>query len=155
MIRELIEGVAIKELKPIADERGYVMEILRADDKIIERFGQTYITTCYPGVIKGWHYHKKQTDCFVCLKGMVKFVLYDDRKDSFTKGKINEFFSGEQDPVLIKVPPLVIHGFKSIGTEMAIVLNHPTFPYNPKKPDEYRLPYNSPDIPYDWAIKMR
>jgi len=154
MTNELIDGVAIKELKRIADERGYVMEILRCDDENFNKFGQSYITTCYPGVVKGWHYHKKQTDFFVCVKGMIKVVLYDKRENSLTKGKINEFFTGEQNPVLIKVPPLVLHGFKTIGSEMAIVLNHPTLPYNHKSPDEYKLPYNASDIPYNWEIKM-
>jgi len=81
----MINGVKVKRLSPISDERGRVMEILRCDDEMFRKFGQVYITTAYPGVVKAWHYHKKQTDSFTVLDGMVKMVLYDARKKSPTK----------------------------------------------------------------------
>jgi len=61
----MIEGVRLKELKPIPDERGRVMEILRADDELFEKFGQVYMTTAYPGVVKAWHYHKLQIETWL------------------------------------------------------------------------------------------
>lgn len=150
----MINGVKVKQLKAIPDERGYVMEMLRCDDDIYEKFGQTYITTCYPGVIKGWHYHKVQTDHFTCIRGMVKVVLYDDRDGSTTRGEVNEFFMGEKNSILLKIPRGVLHGFKAIGNETAVIVNVPTEPYNRENPDEYRVPYDSKDIPYNWNIKM-
>ena len=75
-----IEGLQIKNLRVIPDERGWLMEILRNDDDIFEKFGQVYMTTAYPGVVKGWHYHKIQTDNFTCIHGMMKVVLYDSRE---------------------------------------------------------------------------
>lgn len=152
---ELIKGVETKQLKPIADERGYLMEILRSDEKIFMHFGQGYITTAYPGVIKAWHMHKKQTDFQCIIKGMGKIVLFDDRENSPTRGMINEFFAGERNPVLIKIPPEIWHGVKCIGTEMLILVNFPTQPYNRENPDEFRLPYNTEKIPYDWALKHK
>ncbi len=150
---ENIYGVKIKKLNVIPDERGWLMEILRRDDEIFERFGQVYISTVYPGVVKGWHYHKIQTDYITVIKGMVKLALYDSRKNSATHGMIMEFFIGEKNPLLVKIPPLVYHGVKGIGTEPAIMLNCPTEPYNPSSPDEYRVhPYKN-DIPYSWEIK--
>ena len=71
---EVIDGVQVKELKVISDDRGALMEILRSDDQLFERFGQAYVTICKPRVVKGWHYHKVQTDHFVCLKGKAKVV---------------------------------------------------------------------------------
>ena len=100
----MIEGVEIKRLKIIPDERGRVMEILRKDDEVFEDFGQNYMTTAYPQVIKAWHLHKKQTDFFTCIKGMIKLVLYDSRENSPTKGEVNQFFVGEHNPILIKIP---------------------------------------------------
>ena len=150
----MIDGVRIKQLKVMPDERGYVMEILRCDDDMYEKFGQTYITACYPGVIKGWHYHKVQADHFTCIIGMVKVALYDDRDGSPTRGEVNEFFMGEKNNILLKIPRGVLHGFKAIGNETAVIVNVPTEPYNRENPDEYRVPYNSKDIPYDWDIKM-
>ena len=94
-----IDGVKIKDLKVIKDERGYLMEMLRCDDKIFDRFGQVYLSVCVPGFVKGWHYHKAQTDYFVVVKGNAKIVLYDDREGSKTKGKVQEFFSGSNASV--------------------------------------------------------
>ena len=150
----LIEGVKVKRLRVLPDERGWLMEILRCDDEIFEQFGQVYITTAYPGVIKAWHYHKKQTDYLCVIKGMAKVVLFDARTDSPTYRMINEFFMGERNPLLVKVPPMVYHGFKAIGNEVAYVLNCPTLPYDYENPDEYRVPYDSPEVGYDWEIKM-
>jgi len=147
----MIQGVLTKILKVIPDERGRLMEILRADDELFSKFGQVYITTAYPGVVKGWHYHKKQTDHFSVVKGMIKLVLYDSRIDSSTKGEFNEFFLGEHYPMLVKIPPLVMHGFKCISQEEAICINVPTEPYDYTQPDEFRIDPHQNDIPYDWG----
>jgi len=150
---KLIDGVKIKKLRVIPDERGRLMEMLRADDDLFEKFGQAYLTTAYPGVVKAWHYHKKQTDNFVVVKGMMKVVLYDAREGSPTYGQINEFFMGEHNPILLQIPKLVYHGFKCIGTEEAMVINFPTETYNYADPDEYRVDPHDNDIPYNWARK--
>ena len=86
----MIDSVAVKQLKVIPDERGRLMEILRADDAIFAGFGQVYLTTTYPRVVKAWHYHKNQDDYIACVKGMIKLVLYDAREASSTQGEINE-----------------------------------------------------------------
>jgi len=149
----MIEGVKLKDLKVIPDERGRLMEILRADDELFEKFGQVYMTTAYPGVVKAWHYHKLQTDNMAVIRGMMKIVIYDARKDSPTHSEVNEFFLGEHNFKLIQIPKMVYHGFKCIGREEAIVINVPTQPYNHEHPDEYRVdPYEN-NIPYDWRLK--
>jgi len=149
----MIQGVEIKKLRVVPDERGIVMEILRSDDSFFKKFGQVYLSVVYPNVIKAWHYHKIQTDHFAVIKGMAKIVLYDQRKNSKTYQEINEFFLGEQNPNLILIPRMVVHGMKGIGIEPAYLINCPTELYNYKKPDEYRLdPFNS-QIAYDWDLK--
>ena len=149
----MIEGVVIKKLKVIPDERGRLMEILRDDDDIFERFGQVYMTTVYPGVVKAWHYHKKQTDHVTVVHGMIKLVLCDRREDSATCGQIEELFVGEHNAVLVKIPPLVLHGWKGIGEKEAVVINIPNNHYDHDGPDELRLPYDSEEVGYDWEIK--
>jgi dTDP-4-dehydrorhamnose 3,5-epimerase len=149
----MIDGVIVKKLKVIADERGYLMEMLRADDAFFKKFGQVYLTVAYPGVVKGWHYHKKQTDHFVAVSGMVKVVLHDRRKDSKTHGETNEFFMGELNPILLVIPPLVAHGMKGIGTKPGMVVNCTTEPYAYDGPDEYRIDPHGGEIPYDWERK--
>ncbi len=149
----MIQGVVIKKLKVIPDERGRLMEILRSDDELFTKFGQVYMTTAYPGVVKGWHYHKKQADHFSVVCGMIKLVLYDSREDSSTQGEINEIFLGEHNPLLVKIPPLVMHGFKCISPKEAICINVPTELYNYSQPDEFRVDPHRNDIPYDWGRK--
>jgi dTDP-4-dehydrorhamnose 3,5-epimerase len=150
----MINGVRVQNLRVIPDERGRLMEILRRDDPLFESFGQVYLTTTYPGVIKAWHFHKFQNDNITVVKGMLKLVLYDDRENSPTKGELNEFFLGEHNPILVHVPKYVYHGWKCISIEEALVVNCVTEPYDYKNPDEYRLPYNTEQIPYDWSVKM-
>jgi dTDP-4-dehydrorhamnose 3,5-epimerase len=149
----MIDGVKIKKLKVIPDERGWLMEMLRCDDEFFHKFGQVYLTVAYPDVVKGWHYHKKHTDHFVCVKGMLKIVLYDDREGSPTRGEVNEFFMGEHNPILLAIPPYVLHGMKGIGTEPAYLVNTPTEHYVYEDPDEFRVPPHSPEVPYDWSRK--
>ena len=149
----MIAGVIIKKLKVIPDERGRLMEILRADDEMFKEFGQVYMTTAYPGVVKGWHYHKKQYDNMAVVKGMMKIVLYDSRPESATRGEINEIFAGEHNPVMVHIPPYVYHGFKCISEEEAVVVNTPTDVYNYREPDEFRVHPHENDIPYDWGRK--
>ena len=146
-----IDGVRTKTLKVIPDDRGFLMEILRADDpEFFTRFGQVYVSATYPGVVKAWHYHERQIDNFACVAGMVKLVLVDTRPGSPTKDAINEFFIGAQHPMLVQVPNLVYHGWKCISTDMALVVNVPNEPYHYAQPDEYRLdPHDT--LPYDWT----
>lgn len=150
-----IEGVWVKDLAVIPDERGRLAEILREDDEGFRKFGQAYFTTTYPGVIKAWHLHNIQEDNFCCVAGMVKLVLYDDREGSPTKGAINEFFIGDHDMKLVRVPAGVHHGWKCVSEREAIVINIPTEPYRHDAPDEFRVPWNTPDIPYSWDIVFK
>lgn len=146
----MIKGVLVKKLRVIPDERGRLMEMLRSDDEMFSRFGQVYMTTAYPGVVKGWHYHKKQSDNMAVVRGMMKIVLYDSRDDSPTKGEVNELFAGEHNPILVHIPPLVFHGFKCVSSEEAIVINTTTEKYDYQEPDEFRVDPHTSDIPYNW-----
>jgi dTDP-4-dehydrorhamnose 3,5-epimerase len=146
-----IDGVKTKVLRVIPDERGWLMEMLRADDTdLFTKFGQVYLSATYPGVVKAWHYHKKQVDNFVCVAGMIKLVLVDTRPESPTNGAVNEFFIGDQNPLLVQVPNLVYHGWKCISPQPSLVVNVPTEPYHYKEPDEYRLEAHD-TLPYDWT----
>jgi len=151
--KDLIAGVQARRLSVLPDERGFLMEMLRSDWPEFERFAQAYVTACHPGVIKAWHYHHLQTDHFVCLGGVAKVVLHDARPDSPTKGFTNEFHMGILNPILLKIPPFVYHGFTAEGGQVALIVNFPTELYNYAQPDEYRLPYDDPSIPYDWSVR--
>src|SRR3990167_6450996 len=86
-VMKLIKGVRTKVLGVIPDERGRLFEMLRRDEPLFEKFGQVYCTSVNEGVVKGWHYHKKQVDNFVCVSGMIKLVIYDSRPRSAKIGR--------------------------------------------------------------------
>ncbi len=162
----MIDGVMTKQLKVVPDERGRLMECLRSDDDLFVRFGQFYMTTTFPGVVKGWHLHDAQYDNIVCVKGMIKLVLFDGRgaagdaaapgfEPSSTAGQVDEFFLGEHRPLLVRVPPGLWHGWKCISPEEAYIVNAPTEVYRYDDPDQRELPHDSDAIPYDWAVKLR
>jgi dTDP-4-dehydrorhamnose 3,5-epimerase len=149
----MIDGVIIKKLRVIPDQRGRVMEILRCDDDLFQKFGQVYMTTTYPGVVKAWHKHEKQADHIACVAGMIKMALYDGRPGSPTFKEINEFYLGVHNPLLVKVPAGVYHGWMGVSPEEAVIINVPTETYDREKPDEQRLDPHGNDIPYLWERK--
>ena len=146
-----IEGVEIKKLRSIPDERGTIYHMLRNDDEIFEEFGEIYFSNVYPNVVKAWHYHEKMILNYSVIYGMIKMVLFDDRTDSPTYGNLMEIFIGEENRLLVKVPKKVWNGFKGIGGKKAIVANCASIPHDP---DEIkRKPYDTLDIPYNWELK--
>lgn len=149
--KKLIDGVKTKRLAVHADERGRLMEMLRADDELYDKFGQVYLTTAYPGAVKAWHYHEKQVDHFTCVHGVMKVVLFDDREGSPTRGLVNEFFLGVHNPILLRIPAGVYHGFKCVSEHEALIVNVPTEMYRYDTPDEFRIDAHDPKIPYDWT----
>ncbi len=151
----MIEGAEVKQLTRHADQRGYLMELLRSDDPIFSKFGQCYVSMNYPGVVRAWHWHEKQDDFFVVVKGMIRVGLYDQREGSATQGEVNDFYLGENNTILLKIPVGVVHGYKTIGVEPSLLINFPSVAYNPKEPDEFRLPWNTDQIPHDWEIEFK
>jgi dTDP-4-dehydrorhamnose 3,5-epimerase len=148
----MIRGVRTRDLSFICDERGRLMVILRSDDPAFSRFGQLYLTTTYPGVVKAWHLHRIQTDLVSCIRGEIQLVLYDAREASPTLGEVAEFATGEEHPLLVSIPPGVYHGWKCVSEEEAFVINVPTEPYRADRPDEVRLPPDTDDIPFRWIL---
>jgi dTDP-4-dehydrorhamnose 3,5-epimerase len=147
----VIEGVAVHPLRRIPDERGMVMHMLRADAPHFERFGEIYFSTVYPQAVKGWHLHRRMTLNYAVVAGMIKLVVYDDREDSPTRSELMELFVGDDNYVLVTVPPLVWNGFKGVGTTPAIVANCATVPHDPAEIE--RLDPFSPRIPYRWDVR--
>ena len=150
----MIDGVKIKKLEKISDERGSILHMIRKDDPDFKQFGEIYFSTVYPGVVKGWHLHTEMVLNYAVVIGMIKLVLYDDRKDSPTHGEIMELFIGEDNYSLVTIPQHVWNGFKGIGTKTAIVANCSTLPHDPK---EIRRmdPLKNDVINYDWEIKFK
>ncbi len=148
-----IEGIIVKQLKKIPDERGTIMHVLRADDPLFKQFGEVYLKKAIPEAISGWHVHKMMTINYAVPIGMIKLVAYDMRKNSPTKGMLNEFFMGEDNYTLVSIPPGVANGFKAYGTKDALIVNCATHVHDPS--EIIRIDPFSKEIGYDWKIKHK
>jgi dTDP-4-dehydrorhamnose 3,5-epimerase len=148
----MIDGVHVVPRARIPDERGTVLQMLKATDPEFLGFGEIYFSTVYPGVVKGWHRHVEMTLNYACIHGRIKLVLYDDREGSATRGVVMERFLGPDDYSLVQIPPGVWNGFKGMGTEAAIVANCSTHPHDPGRTT--RLDPFDNDIPYDWDVRQ-
>ena len=145
----MIDGVGIKALKRIGDERGMVLHMLRRDWDIFKDFGEIYFSTVNDGIVKGWKRHKRMIQNFAVPMGNAQFVLYDDRQNSPTKGEIQEVFLGADNYVLLTLPPLLWYGFTGVGDGPLIIANCTSIPHDPEE-IETRDPADF-GIPYAWT----
>ncbi|AYB37009.1 MULTISPECIES: dTDP-4-dehydrorhamnose 3,5-epimerase family protein [Brevibacillus] len=146
----MIEGVKVKKLVKFADDRGYFMEVWRDDDLLLERFGQLSASLTYPGVIKAFHYHKKQDDIWFFPVGNAQVVLHDLRDDSPTKGKTDVYYMGENHLISLFIPRGVAHGYRVLGQQPAVITYVTNISYDPKDPDEYRIAHDDKTINFNW-----
>jgi dTDP-4-dehydrorhamnose 3,5-epimerase len=157
---ELIHGVRIEPLQLFPDDRGFFTELARLGKGLAsemvpagDRKIQVSFTLTYPGTIKAIHYHSQQTDLWAPISGMVQVFLYDLRRQSPTFGRINTIYVGRVRPWEVLIPPGIAHGYKALGVEPIQLVYFTDRHYNPA--DELRLPYNHPDIAYDWETQHK
>ncbi len=151
----MIEGLDIKKLIKHVDDRGFFMELLRSDDPMFKKFGQFSLSLTYPGVIKAFHYHKNQDDIWFFPFGNAQVVLYDLRPDSSSIAETNVFYMGEDNPILLLIPAGVAHGYRVLGMNPAMIAYITSEAYDPEQPDEYRIPWDDPQIGFSWQTKNR
>lgn len=144
----MIEGVKITKLKQIKDRRGKIMHMLRSDSKVFKKFGEIYFSTINPGIIKAWHLHKEATLNYVCLKGKIKLVLYDDRAKSSSFGKFFKITLSPKNYYLITIPPLIWNGFINLYNSESIIANCLDFPHNEK--EMVRKKFNDSYFKFNW-----
>lgn len=154
---KLIDGVRIAPYAQWPDDRGYFLEVARLGHGLPADFDprttQVSAALGYPGIIKAFHYHGAQTDFWVPAAGMFQIALVDLRPQSPTFGARNTIYAGTLRPWQILIPPGVGHGYKVIGAEPALLVYITNRFYNPA--DEGRIPYNHPDIAYDWELQHK
>ncbi len=151
----MIKDVGIKKLSFHWDDRGFLTELLKFGEETYHPIQQTMYSETLPGVVKAFHWHKRQWDIWFVVKGIAQVVLYDLREDSPTKGKTQVIYAGEKNPLLISIPPYVAHGYRVLGSTPMGIIYHVTEPYNPVSLDEERIPFDSPQIGFDWNTKNR
>jgi len=153
-----IKGVKIKELKVWKDkpdleqevEPGIFMEVLRDDDKMLNKFGQSNFTIAYKDTIKAFHWHKNQDDLWFLATGRAAIVLYDKRADSKTFGKTEVIHGGKDDYKLVLIPIGVVHGYKVLSDEPCMLFYHVTKHYIANNADELRIDPFDKEISFDW-----
>ena len=145
----MIQGIVFKKLLTHKDRRGFFREIIRCtDDFFSEGFGQWSHSLMFDGVTKAWHYHRIQTDWWYFGSGVIRVGLYDLRKNSPTYKQTMDFLMGDLQPAqVIKIPPEIAHGCQTVQgpVHLFYITSHE---YDPN--DEYRIPYNDPEIDFDW-----
>jgi len=149
----VIDGVQLIPRRRHADDRGYVTEIFRSDEEHFEKFGQAYVAACYPGVVKAWHRHARQTDHFYVVAGTMKVGIHDDRPDSPTRGQYQVVILGQRgDDAQLVIPAGLWHGMMALET-FSVMLNIPNAVYDHDNPDEERAPWDAfEDI---WTVTNR
>ena len=153
-----IEGVQLAPVVVRPDDRGYFEELFRWGQGLAQGFApagslQVSAALSYPGTIKAIHYHLRQTDLWTAVCGLLQVLLYDMRTDSPTFGRANTLYTGVLQPLQILIPPGVGHGYKVIGTEPALLVYATDRYYDAA--DEGRLPWNDPDVNYDWDTQRK
>ncbi|MFQ6673570.1 MAG: dTDP-4-dehydrorhamnose 3,5-epimerase family protein, partial [Fidelibacterota bacterium] len=130
---------------------GFLMEVLRDDDGLLQRFGQTTFTVAYRDTIKAFHWHKKQDDLWFVATGRAAIVLHDLRPTSPTAGRTQVIMAGEGDYKLVLIPAGVAHGYKVVSAEPVLLFYHSTTSYDRDNPDEERIPWDDSTIDFDWS----
>lgn len=149
----MIQGVACKPLKVLSDDRGSFMEVVREDDPFFTRFGQSNFSVTYPGVVKAWHWHRRQDDLWFVVSGMAQVGLHDLRDESPTRGLTQVLYLGDFNRGLLYIPHGVAHGYRVLGPEPMGLIYYTTHTYDPE--DELRLAWDDPSIGFDWTTQNR
>jgi dTDP-4-dehydrorhamnose 3,5-epimerase len=145
--RQRIDGVEVVRITPVTKRAGVLTEVFRPEwsGGIV---GHVFQVLLMPGAISAWHAHLHTVDRLFVSSGSLTLALYDARRDSPTTGLVNEMHLSIARPELVIVPAGVWHGLIVTGCEPTILLNLPDAPYHYEAPDHYRLPPDTPQIPY-------
>jgi dTDP-4-dehydrorhamnose 3,5-epimerase len=147
----VIDGVEIREVLHVPRDRGYLTEVARTtwlgENNHIDQVFQVVLPA---GAVSAWHAHAVTTDRIFVTSGLVRIVLYDRREDSPTEGLLNEFRFGTVRPALVTIPPRIWHGVQNLGGSEASILNLVDRAYTYEDPDSWRVPPDSPEIPFSF-----
>lgn len=143
----VIEGVSLRALRMVSNERGKVREIVRADDTDFPGFGQVHVVETLPGVVRAWFLHERQVDQLVVISGACRLVLFDERPGSSTSGTCIQLLLTADHPCLVSFPPRVWHGFATVGTQTSVIVQHNSQAFRHTHPDEEKRSLDDPRMP--------
>ena len=148
-----IDGVVVRPLTIVSDDRGAVLHMLRADDPQFVRFGEIYFSVVNPAAVKAWRRHREMVLHYAVPRGHVRVVVFDDRPASPTRGAVMEIETGESRYSLITIPAGTWNGFMGLGDQPSLVANCASTPHDPAEVE--RRPHDDPSIPYVWSMRGR
>jgi dTDP-4-dehydrorhamnose 3,5-epimerase len=144
-----IEGVIIQTLKQVNDKRGSVLHMLKNDSSLFKQFGEVYFSEIHSGLVKAWKQHKKQSQNLAVPLGLIRLVIYDDRLNSNSHGKIVEYKIGRPEYYrLVHIPPMLWYGFQGIGDQTSMIANCTDRSHDPEEMES--LSADATQIPYQW-----
>jgi dTDP-4-dehydrorhamnose 3,5-epimerase len=153
-VHKTIEGVVVREVLHVPRDHGVITEMYRSDwDPTGLPVVHIYQSRLFPAALGAWSCHMKSIDRLFVNQGHLKVVLYDGREESPTHGLIMELHVGDARPAFLVLPPGIWHGIQNLGATDALMLNYPTHAYDYADPDHWRLPWDSPEIPYSWTLR--
>jgi len=121
-----VEGVVITPFSVFSDDRGWLSELYRSDElSESEMPAMGYLSSTKPGVARGPHEHVDQSDRFAFFHGRYQLVMWDARLDSPSFGHYKKMIVGQDNSVMVVIPPGVVHAYRNVGDTDAFVLNFP------------------------------
>lgn len=148
---EHIDGVRVREVRHIVTGNGITTELFRKDWGIAHSEVTAMIhVSLRPGAVSAWHMHKLKTDHLFVVGGAIRAVLYDDREASPTRGRVDALNLSPMRPTLVVIPPGVWHGIKALEPEPGVFVNFFDREYDYEDPDDWRLPADTSEIPYQF-----
>ena len=143
-----IHGLVVEPLRIIEDERGAVLHMLRDDSPLFTRFGEIYFSEINPGAVKAWKRHRRMTQRLAVPVGRVRFVVYDDRAESPTRGRTARLEIGRPDAyALLVIPPGVWYGWQGIAPHPSMLANCADLRHDPTEAEQAAT---IPAIGDDW-----
>lgn len=142
-----IEGVLLTPLRQIHHPKGDVFHAMKKSDSGFSGFGEAYFSTIHYGDIKPWKKHFKMTLNFVVPVGDIRFVIYDDRKDSSTYNSFFDITLGVNNYQRITIPANVWVAFSGVNKEYNLLLNLANLEHDPL---EVERKVSLDDIVYKW-----
>jgi dTDP-4-dehydrorhamnose 3,5-epimerase len=145
-----IRGVTLTPLKIIHLAEGDVFHALKVNDNGYVGFGEAYFSTIHAGVIKPWKRHRKMTLNLVVIKGLIRFVVHDDRLNSSTLGVTAEYLVGLPDNYSrLTIAPGLWMSFQGMATETSVLLNLADMSHDPGEADRG----GKDDFAFDWSVR--
>jgi dTDP-4-dehydrorhamnose 3,5-epimerase len=147
LLIRMVEDLIFTPLSIIDTEGGDVLHAMKSSDVGFSGFGECYFSIVESGVIKGWKLHREMVLNLVVPVGCIRFVIFDDRANSITEGKFDEFVISRKNYGRLTVPPKLWVGFQGKGEKDSLLLNIASIPHDPGEMERKVLK----GIDYNWS----